>query len=59
MALSLDRAAFINIITEGHGDIRRGHATTARRSVGHAAGSAEDAPGYDPDVQNNRAEARG
>ena len=45
MALSLDRKAFIDIITEGQGDIGGDHAAAARRGLGHAAGDAEDAAG--------------
>ena len=40
MALSLDRQAFIDILTEGTGQHRRSDAAAARRALGHAAGDA-------------------
>ena len=58
MALSFDRKAFIDIVTEGTRRHRRGHAAATRRALGHAAGDLKTLPGYDPDVQKNRAEAR-
>ena len=42
MALSLDRKAFIDILSEGKGDIGGDDAAAARRGVGHAAGDADD-----------------
>ena len=44
MALSLDRKAFIDIITDGQATRRR-HAAAARRGLGHAAGDAPDIAG--------------
>ena len=58
MALALDRKAFIDIITEGQGDVGGDDAAGAGRRLGDADRDAEDLPGYDPDVAKNRAEAR-
>ncbi len=58
MALSLDRAAFINIITEGHGDIGGAMQPPPEGPWGMPPDQLKTLPGYDPDVQNNRAEAR-
>jgi len=60
MALSLDRKAFIDILDEGQGDIGGRDAAAARRGMGPATRDAEGFfPGYDPDVEKNRTEARG
>ena len=45
MALSLDRKAFIDIITEGQGDIGGVMQPPPDGIMGHAAGYAEDAAG--------------
>ena len=58
MALSIDRKAFIDIITEGQGDIG-GVMQPPPTGYGACPGDAASLPGYDPDVQKNRAEARG
>jgi hypothetical protein len=58
MALSLDRAAFINIITEGHGDIGGAMQSPPEGLWGMPPEMLKTLPGYNPDVQNNRAEAR-
>ena len=51
MALSIDRQAFIDIITAGAGRHWRGYAARARRIMGHAIEMLNSFPGYDPDVQ--------
>jgi peptide/nickel transport system substrate-binding protein len=58
MALSLDRAAFINIITEGQGDIGGAMQPPPEGLWGMPPEMLKTLPGYNPDVQNNRAEAR-
>jgi ABC-type transport system substrate-binding protein len=58
MALSLDRQAFINIITEGQGDIGRAMQPPPEGLWGMPPEMLKTLPGYDPDVQKNRAEAR-
>jgi len=58
MALSLDRQAFINIITEGQGDISGAMQPPPEGLWGMPPNLLKTLPGYDPDVQNNRAEAR-
>ena len=58
MALSLDRAAFINIITEGQGDIGGAMQPPPEGLWGMPPEMLKTLPGYDPDVQKNRAEAR-
>jgi len=58
MALSLDRAAFIDIITEGQGDIGGAMQPPPEGLWGMPPDMLKTLPGYDPDVQNNRAEAR-
>jgi peptide/nickel transport system substrate-binding protein len=57
MALSLDRAAFINIITEGQGDIGGAMQPPPEGLWGMPPEMLKTLPGYDTDVQNNRAEA--
>ena len=59
LALSLDRKAFIDILTEGHGDIGGAMQPPPEGVWGMPADVLETLPGYDPDVQKNRAEARG
>src|SRR5215467_3235515 len=57
-ALSLDRQAFINIITEGQGDIGGAMQPPPEGLWGMPPDMLKTLPGYDPDVHNNRAEAR-
>jgi len=58
MALSLDRKAFIDILTEGQGSIGGVLQPPPAGSWGMPRGVLEALPGYDPDVQKNRGEAR-
>jgi peptide/nickel transport system substrate-binding protein len=58
MALSLDRAAFIKIITEGQGDIGGAMQPLPDGLWGMPPDMLKTLPGYDPDVESNRAEAR-
>ena len=58
MALSLDRAAFIHIITEGQGDIGGAMQPPPEGLWGMPRDMLKTLPGYDPDVQKSRAEAR-
>jgi peptide/nickel transport system substrate-binding protein len=58
MALSLDRQAFIDIITEGQGDIGGVMQPAPAGLWGMPPEMLSTLPGYDPDVQKNRAEAR-
>ena len=59
LALSLDRKAFIDILTEGHGDIGGAMQPPPEGVWGMPAEMLATLPGYDPDVQKKRAEARG
>src|SRR5499427_7685133 len=59
LALSLDRKAFIDILTEGHGDIGGAMQPPPEGVWGMPAEMLATLPGYDPDVQKNRAKARG
>src|SRR5438552_1115215 len=58
MALSLDRKAFIDIITEGLGDIGGVMLPAPEGVWGMPPDLLKTLPGYDPDVAKNRAEAR-
>ena len=58
MALSLDRKAFIDIITEGLGDIGGVMLPAPEGVWGMPPHMLKSLPGYDPDVAKNRAEAR-
>src|SRR6266581_1444378 len=58
MALSLDRKAFIDIISEGQGDIGGVMLPPPEGLWGTPPDLLKKLPGYDPDVQKNRAEAR-
>ncbi len=58
MGLSLDRKAFIDILTEGQGDIGGVMLPGPEGVWGMPPDSLKTLPGYDPDVAKNRAEAR-
>jgi peptide/nickel transport system substrate-binding protein len=58
MALSLDRQAFIDIISEGQGDIGGVMQPLPEGVWGMPEPVLKTLPGYDPDVQKNRSEAR-
>ena len=58
MALSLDRKTFVDIITEGQGDIGGVMQPAPEGLWGMPPEMQRELPGYDPDVQKNRAEAR-
>ena len=58
MALSLDRKAFIDIISEGQGDIGGVMQPLPEGLWGMPQEVLKTLPGYDPDVQQNRTEAR-
>jgi peptide/nickel transport system substrate-binding protein len=58
MALSLDRKAFVDILTAGKGDIGGAMLPPPEGVWGMPPDILKTLPGYDPDVQKNRAEAR-
>src|SRR5216683_4744892 len=58
MALSLDRRAFIDILTEGQGDIGGVMQPPPAGLWGMPPDMLQTLLGYDPDVQKNRADAR-
>jgi peptide/nickel transport system substrate-binding protein len=58
MALSLDRKSFIDIISEGQGDIGGVMQPLPEGVWGMPPEVLSTLPGYDPDVQKNRNEAR-
>src|SRR6266853_2760382 len=58
MALSLDRKAFIDIISEGQGDVGGVMQPLPEGLWGMPPDVLKMLPGYDPDVQKNRSEAR-
>jgi peptide/nickel transport system substrate-binding protein len=58
MALSLDRKAFIDIISEGQGDIGGVMQPLPEGLWGMPPEVLRKLPGYDPDVEKNRTEAR-
>jgi peptide/nickel transport system substrate-binding protein len=58
MALSLDRKAFIDTLTDGKGDIGGAMLPPPEGSWGMPPDLLKTLPGYDPDVPKNRAEAR-
>jgi peptide/nickel transport system substrate-binding protein len=58
MSLSLDRKAFIDIITEGQGDIGGTMLPAPEGVWGMPPDELKKLPGYDPDVAKNRAKAR-
>jgi len=58
LALALDRKAFIDILTEGQGDVGGAMQPSPEGVWGMPPDMLKSLPGYDPDVQKNRAEAR-
>jgi peptide/nickel transport system substrate-binding protein len=58
MALSLDRKAFIDIVSEGQGDIGGVLQPTPAGLWGMPPDLLKELPGYNPDVQKNRAQDR-
>jgi peptide/nickel transport system substrate-binding protein len=58
MALSLDRKSFIDILSEGYGDIGGAMQPLPEGVWGMPPDIQNTLPGYDPDVQRNRSEAR-
>src|SRR2546430_15958613 len=58
LALSLDRKAFIDILSEGHGDIGAAMMPPPEGMWGMPPELLQSLPGYDPDVSKNRDEAR-
>jgi len=58
MALTLDRKAFIDIITLGQGDLGGAMLPAPEGVWGMPPEMLRTLPGYDPDVAKNRAEAR-
>ena len=58
MMLSLDRKSFIDILAEGQGDIGGAMQPPPAGIWGMPPELLKTVPGYDPDVQKNRAEAR-
>jgi peptide/nickel transport system substrate-binding protein len=58
MALSLDRQAFIDILTEGQGAVGGSILPPPDGVWGMPPDVLHDLPGYGPDAQKNRAEAR-
>src|SRR6266550_5727511 len=58
MALSLDRKAFVDTLTWGKGDLGAVMQPPPEGVWGMPAEMLKTLPGYDPDVQRNRAEAR-
>ena len=58
MALTLDRQAFIDTLTQGKGDIGGTMLPPPEGIWGMPPEMLHNLPGYDPDVAKNRAEAR-
>ena len=58
MALSLDRKAFVDILEESQGDIGAAMLPPPDGRWGMPPEIVQTLPGYDLDVQKNRAEAR-
>jgi len=58
MSLSLDRKSFIDIITAGEGEIGGAMQPAPSGLWGMPADMLSTLPGYDPDIQTNRAQAR-
>ena len=59
MVLSLDRRAFIDILSDGQGEIGGAMMPPPAGSWGMPPEVLQTVPGYGPDVARNRAEARG
>ena len=58
MALSIDRNAFIDTLTQGRGEIGGVLQPTPAGLWGIPPNRLRELPGYDPDIQKNRTEAR-
>src|SRR5205823_9031469 len=58
MALTIDRKAFIDILTLGQGDVGGAMLPAPEGVWGMPAEMLKSLPGYSPDVAKNRAEAR-
>src|SRR6202043_2586767 len=58
LARALDRKAFIDILTEGQGDVGGAMQPPPEGVGGLPPDMLKSLPGYDPDAQKNRAEAR-
>jgi peptide/nickel transport system substrate-binding protein len=58
VALTLDRRAFIETLTQGKGDIGGALLAPPEGIWGMPADLMQELPGYDPDVEKNRTEAR-
>jgi peptide/nickel transport system substrate-binding protein len=58
MTLTLDRQAYIDILTEGQGDIGAVMMPAPEGIWGMPPDLLRTLPGYDPDIRKNRAEAR-
>ena len=59
VALSLDRKIFIDILGEGQGSMGRAMLPPPARMWGLTPEMLQELPGYGPDIEKNRAEARG
>ena len=58
LALTIDRKSFVDILTEGHGKIGGAMLAAPEGLWGMPPEMLATVPGYGPDVQKNRAEAR-
>src|SRR5215475_13639961 len=58
MSLSLDRKSFVDIITAGEGEIGGAMQPSPSGLWGMPADMMKTLPGYDPDIQKNRTQAR-
>jgi peptide/nickel transport system substrate-binding protein len=58
MALNIDRKSFVDILTEGQGFIGGAMQPPPSGTWGMSPESLQQLPGYDPDMQKNRSEAR-
>src|SRR5205085_7014915 len=58
VALTVDRKAFVDTLTEGKGDFGGTMLPPPEGVWGMPADMLKDLPGYNPDIPNNRAEAR-